>query len=305
MVAALWAASSLWKTMQPDLIHAHSCFPAGFLAVLLGQQRNVPVVITEHTGPFSKLMKSVGRATMARYALSRANTIVPVSRALESEMKTCGISGRFVVVPNPVANECFSQVSPFRPQDSRKRILSVALLSDHKGLQYFLQAMAALRRKGRTDFFLDVVGDGPYRETLERQAAELRLNGLLCFHGLKPRTEVFRFMRACDFLVHPSLNESFGCVIVEAMACGKPVLATRCGGPEEIIVSRTGILVNPANVDQLTSGLEYMLDHLHQYDPETIAGYTRRRFSCKTVGQALDKIFYETTLAYVRNCRVS
>jgi glycosyltransferase involved in cell wall biosynthesis len=112
-------------------------------------------------------------------------------------------------------------------------------------------------------------------------------------------------MRACDFLVHPSLNESFGCVIVEAMACGKPVLATRCGGPEEIIVSRTGILVNPANVDQLTSGLEYMLDHLHQYDPETIAGYTRRRFSCKTVGQALDKIFYETTLAYVRNCRVS
>jgi L-malate glycosyltransferase len=103
-------------------------------------------------------------------------------------------------------------------------------------------------------------------------------------------------MRNCDFFVQPSLQETFGVVYIEAMACGKPVIATNAGGPEEIVSDETGILVPPEDVEALKEAINYMLDNHANYCSEKIAAYARERFSYETVGKLLDKV-YESVLS--------
>ena len=111
------------------------------------------------------------------------------------------------------------------------------------------------------------------------------------FHGTKAKQEVVECMRQCDFLVSPSLFETFGVVIIETLACGKPVIATRSGGPEEILNKETGILVPQKDIDALANAIDYMLSHHGEYSSEKIARYAHEKFSFQAVGHALDEIY--------------
>ena len=93
-------------------------------------------------------------------------------------------------------------------------------------------------------------------------------------------------------MVLPSLYETFGVTLIEAMASGLPVIATRCGGPEELVNKDTGILVEPDNCNALISAINYMIDNLQDYSPELISRYARERFSYKSVGRQFDKVYH-------------
>ena len=125
----------------------------------------------------------------------------------------------------------------------------------------------------------------------EQLTGELKLCDKVTFHGLKPKPAVAEFMRRADLFVLPSLFETFSAPAAEALATGTPVLATRCGGPEEFVVDDVGVLVSPGDADALRGGLDYMLDRLQRYSRRGLSQYARERFSLEVVGAKLHAVY--------------
>ncbi len=291
----LWAMCRVFGRLikegfRPDVIHAHA-YSAAVPAVVVGMRYGIPVVVTEHFSGFPrKLVRGIERLK-AKFAFEHAAVVCPVSEYLSRSIQQMGIRGRFEVVPNVVDPTLFSpEPTAHSRQENKKRLLTVALLTPKKGIPYLLQALATLKEK-RDDFALDIVGDGPNRKDYEELAEELGLASIVTFHGFLPKIDVVEFMRQCDAFVLPSLVETFGVVLIEAMACGKPVIATDIGGPNEIISAEVGMLVPPGDPEALAEAVDYLLDHYHEYDASKIAEYVRSRYSYQAVGQELDGLY--------------
>jgi glycosyltransferase involved in cell wall biosynthesis len=276
----------------PDAIHAH-IFSAGPPAVILGKRYNIPVIITEHMSAFPQRTLSIFKKMMARYAMNRAKIILPVSENLKKHIQHYRINNNFCVVPNTVNTEIFyPSLEPDRGNDDPIKILTVALLAPIKGIPYLLEALHGMR-DNRQRFTLDIIGDGPMRTEYEKIAASFKLNKSVTFHGIKSKQEVADFMRSCDFLVLPSHRETFGVVLAEAMACGKPVIATNVGAVNEIVSKNVGLLIPPSDLDTLRKGIEFMINNYRNYNADKIAAYAREKFGYDSVGYMLDRIYKE------------
>jgi glycosyltransferase involved in cell wall biosynthesis len=228
----------------------------------------------------------------AKFAFEQADLVCPVSEYLKKHIESYGIRARFHVVPNLVDTSLFTPIEKaFTREDNRKRLLLVALLDPKKGVPYLLKALARLKEK-RDDFVLDIVGNGQNRSEYEELASKLGLKDSVHFHGrLETKDEVAEFMERCDVFVLPSLFETFGVVLIEAMACGKPVIATDIGGPNEIVIKEVGELVPPGDSESLAKTIDYMLDHYQEYDSEAIAGYARTRYSYEAVSREWNRVY--------------
>jgi glycosyltransferase involved in cell wall biosynthesis len=281
-----------WK---PDIIHAH-VFTAGTPGVILGKLCRIPVVITEHWDVFLDRKLTFFDRLKARFSMNRAKIILPVSNALKMAIEAYGIKNAFRVIPNAVNTEVFYlMLSDGERVRSKKRVLFVGILTPVKGVPFLLQAVSYLKGQ-RQDFTLDIVGNGTNRLEHEELARTLRVLDIVKFHGLIPKVKVAEFMRACEFLVAPSLHETFGVALIEAMACGKPVIATQGGGSREIVDDRVGILVPPQDFKALAKAINYMLDNYKSYSPEGIAQYAKEHFGYEAIGHKLDRIYGELIL---------
>ena len=277
-----------WK---PDIIHAH-VYSAGVPAIILGKIYKIPVVITEHWSGFPRHVLGKLEILKARFAMNEANIILPVSNQLKDAIKSYHIKNKFKVIPNVVNTEIFYPPA-LRYKRKKKRILLVALLSPIKGVPYLLKALAQIKQK-RQDFTLDIVGDGPNREEYEILTKELGLGEIVKFHGLKSKPEVAEYMRECDFFVLPSLWENLPCVLIESMASGLPIIASRVGGIPEILNKENGILVQSKDITGLYKAIDYMLDHYQYYSKRQISQYAKENFSYRAVGKKLDEIYRRT-----------
>lgn len=291
----LWSMFAAFRKLllegfRPEVIHAH-VYSAGVPAVLIGKRYGLPVVITEHFSGFPRGLVRGFEKLKAKFVFKKASLVCPVSKDLQKHIENCGICARFQMVPNVVDMSLFSPgCDPDKRRGDRKRILLVALLDPRKGVPYLLEALARLREK-RDDFVLDVVGDGPNRAEYEQLSHRLGLKDVVYFHGLKTKQEVAGFMRRCDFFVLPSEWENLPCVLIEALASGLPIIATRVGGIPEMINENVGFLVPPKNANALAEAIDCMLDHYRDYSPATIVRYAHERFSYETVGKRLDEIY--------------
>ncbi len=280
---------------RPDLIHVH-IYDAGAPAVAFGKLNRIPVVVSEHFSSFPR--RTLGRLDLCKawLAFRGADVVIPASHFLQKAIEQCGFRARFEVIPNVVDTTLFFPAPSTRNGNSGdKRILFVGQLEPVKGIPYLLQALSLLHRK-RNDWRLDIVGDGGSRMRYERLAADLKLGDAVAFHGLKTRQEVAELMRQADLFVLSSLAETFSVPAAEALACGIPVLSTRCGGPEEFIVDDVGGLVSSGDAEALFKGLDCMLDNLHRYSHEWICQYARERFSPQCVGAKLHALYQSLTL---------
>jgi len=289
----LWSIFATFRKLlkegwRPDIIHAH-IYSAGVPAVIIGKKYKIPIVITEHWTGFPRHVLNKINILRARFAMNRANIILPVSKDLEEAIKSYGIKNQFKVVPNVVNTEMFYPPSNSK-DNNKKKILFVGLITPQKGVSYLLKALAQLKQK-RQDFILDVVGDGPNRKEYEELTEELGLGDVVKFNGLKTKEEVADFMRKSDFFVQPSLYETFGVTYIEAMACGKPIVATQLPVLQEKINRDIGILVPPKGVKALREAIDYMLDHCRDYSPEKISQYAKDKFSYEVVGKKLHDVY--------------
>jgi glycosyltransferase involved in cell wall biosynthesis len=275
-----------------DLIHAHASFPAALVAMELASELGLPFVVTEHTG--EALRHRLERAEIGRRALGealhRANAIIAVSETVARRLSEAGVPATDVI-PNVVDEDFFTPATNLH--SGTPRAFALARLVDGKGIAQLIAAVALLRR---SDFPLElrIGGDGPRRREWERYAHDLGLDGTVSFLGDLSRGAVREEMRACSCFVLPSESESFGVVCVEALACGRPVVATRSGGPEEIVTERDGVLVPPRDVDSLAEGIRRVLTN--RYDTEAIRAGAVQRFGSAAVTAALEGVYRRVLL---------
>jgi glycosyltransferase involved in cell wall biosynthesis len=128
-------------------------------------------------------------------------------------------------------------------------------------------------------FELVIGGDGPDRQKLEQLAKTLNVTEYCHFVGALNRDQVRERMQSCDVFVLPSLHESFGVVLGEAMACGKPVIATRCGGPEFVVNQETGVLVELAKPQAVADAMTDFIKDRISFDPQAVRNSVVKRFS--------------------------
>jgi glycosyltransferase involved in cell wall biosynthesis len=277
------------KEFIPEIIHAH-VYTAGLPALILGRLYGIPIVLSEHWSKFLLRKLNIFENIFAKSVMNRVDMILPVSNSLKVSLRGQGIKGKFQVVPNVVDTSLFRPGPKNQSKNHEKKILFVGSLNPIKGLPHLFHALSKLRQR-RNDWHLDIVGEGPARKEYERLVAELELTGKIIFQSLRPKHEVAEFMRKADFLVLPSLVETFGVVAAEALATGTPVLSTRCGGPEEFLTDEVGLLIPPGNEDALYKGLNYMLDNLDQYSYHRISEYACELFSPQRLGMLLHTIY--------------
>jgi glycosyltransferase involved in cell wall biosynthesis len=278
---------------RPDVIHVQVYDAAG-PALLIGKLNRIPVVVSEHFSSFPR--KLLGRLDIfkAWLAFRWADAVLPVSRTLQRAIEDYGIRAHFQVIPNAVDSRLFYPAPAPKTEGSRKHILFTGQLAPVKGVPCLLHALSRLAGK-RSDWHVDIVGDGNAREEYQHLAADLRLADRVTFHGIKTRHQVAEFMRRADLFVLSSLCETFSAPAIEALSAGIPVVSTRCGGPEEFITEGVGVLVSPGDADSLAGGLDYMLDHLHRYAPVYLSQYAKERFSLERVGAQLHALYLSVT----------
>jgi glycosyltransferase involved in cell wall biosynthesis len=166
-----------------------------------------------------------------------------------------GVSSRVVeLVENGVDLSLFRRTAPtICRSTSRPRFVFIGALIDWKGVDLLLEASALALRQ--CDFELHIVGDGTMRAALEQQACVLNLKERVVFHGFVPQTDCPGILASCDALVLPSLYECGGAVVLEAMAMGLPVVATKWGGPADYLDETSGILVEPQGRQPFVAGI--------------------------------------------------
>jgi glycosyltransferase involved in cell wall biosynthesis len=292
----IWSVIRAFKRIvergfRPDIIHAH-VYEAAVPAVIIGKLYRIPVVVSEHSSEFPRKRLSRLKIFKAKASFRFAEAVMPVSAFLMSSIKSHGISGRFLLVPNVVDTRLFYPARYKKSGDGVARLLAVSLLDEthNKGFPVLFKGLAELRLQ-REDWHLEVVGDGPARRGYEKMVQELGIVGKVSFCGMKTKGEVAEHMRNSDIFILPSLVETFSVVCAEAMVSGVPVLVTRCGGPEGFVDERMGVMVPTGDSQALCNGLNFMLDNLVHFSSEYISEQSAAMFAPHQVGRRLHKIY--------------
>jgi glycosyltransferase involved in cell wall biosynthesis len=287
--------SILKSGWRPDIIHAH-LFYAGIPAIAIGRLYRIPVVTTEHYIYLPPRIISGWDVIRARIAVGGGKMTFPPTRAYKESLEYYGIKSPSKIIPNVVDTDVFFPSGKVEPHD-KTRILFVGILNSKKNVPSLLRALGKIRER-RSDFHLDIVGDGPSRKECENLVEEMKLVGMVTFHGRKDKMGVATIMRNCDFFTMPSYYEGFGVVYIEAMACGKPVIASNSRGPDEIVNRDVGLLVDPNSLEDIEKSIEHLLNHYQEYDPQKISDYARDNFSYNVVGMQLHQSYIEVIENY-------
>ena len=266
---------------RPDILHAHT-FEAAFPAAALGKHEKIPLVVTEHHSGFQRGNLGFLARHKAKVGLERAHRVLPVCLSLEEAIMRHGIKARFRVIPNAV------DPSVFHPPASAcrsHRLVFVGSLQPLKGLP---ELLAGLARMNDIPWELHLAGVGPQAAEYRELGGRLGLSSRLHWHGAMLKPDLAELLRASRALVLPSRVESLPCVILEAMATGLPVLATRVGGIPEIVDETNGVLIEPRDVDAIEAGIRKLLSR--DFDNEAIA-VRARRFTLAEVGREILEVY--------------
>lgn len=255
---------ALRRARRCDVIYAHYLFPTGAIAALTGTVLRRPWVLTAH-GRDVRNLRSRPVRMLTRPAIRGARGVIAVSRFLAGGLIVEAGINRPVDVINMGVD-----TTRFRPgnrsaarralgvADDTRVVLAVGGLTARKNPLRLLDAVEPLLVE-RPEMRLVYVGHGPLRGDLEREVAERGLEDHVTLTGAVDNATVADWMAACDVLAMPSTVEPLGIVALEAMASGRPVVATKVGGPSEII-GDGGVLIDPLDTDDIRWGIARVLD---------------------------------------------
>lgn len=289
-----WMLEKLYRQAEqqwgrPDVVHVHAC-RIGIEAVWLCQKHRLPLVYTEHYSGLMYEPRGILREQFTR-TLAGAAVAIGVSRALQERMREFRSDVQYT--PNLVDTARFAPA----PVPHEGFVFGVlGNLIPRKHVDVLLRAFAKTELENAR---LRIGGDGPELDRLHKLTSSLRLDGRVDFCGAVPYEDTPAFYNACDCLVSASEAETFGMTLIEALSCGVPVLSTRSGGPESIVVpGQNGWLVPVGDVDALADGLRKMM--CHSFDRTFLREDCFARFGEAAVTRQIGEAYQKAVYGYER-----
>lgn len=295
LLAFTW---KVWRVSSGcDMLHIQ-WVPTIAVALPAKYLRGIPLVVNCRTNPDTPLWRF-----LYRVLLPRADHVVFNSSATEKSTVE--------VIRHPHTSVIGSgiNIAQFRPPADRTpkphsgvfRLVVVARLVEYKGIKYLIRALHQIGSE--INFHLDIFSDGPLRKTLEALSSELSLKDAVTFHGETPREKILECMWGADLFVLPSIldqygrTEGFGAVLLEAMAAGLPVVASRVGGIVDIVNGTNGVLVAPKDVDGLAAAIRDLAENPTRRSQFAAEGYrwVVEKFSDEAMSKAY-KAVYESVV---------
>lgn len=273
----------------PQIIHSHF-ISTGYITARVFQDSKIPLVFTEHYSGMNQKNLSSYHMKLGSETYPRMAKVIAVSQALADNLKDkFGITA--AVAPNVVDFKKFSwQEMPRKISKNNFAFVSVGNLIPSKKMNILISSFHKAF-KDQPNIKLCIFGEGSERKKLEHLINELDLTHQVFLMGLMERSIIAAQMRQSDCFVLVSESETFGLAYLEALACGLPVIATACGGPEEFINDTNGILIPINNGERLVEALKKMYQQIEDYDPKKISEEVKEKFSEKSFTDQLHGIY--------------
>ena len=275
------------KQSKPDIIHAHFTFQ-GYISYDLAKSFHIPLIITEHSSEINKSFIDFKIRKIAKEAYGKADKIVAVSSSLADKIKK-NFDVDCVVIPNIVD---ITKFTIGKESSKLLRFISVGSLKEIKNPLGLLDAFAEIHKE-YPKMLLEFVGDGDLLTELKNRVTLMGLQGSVLIDGSCSREEISKKLQNADAFILLSKGETFGVAYIEAMACGLPVIATTCGGPEDFVSSTNGILVSPGSIDQAVNAMRTMIKEYKNYDHQLIRSIVVKYFSSNEVATKIERLYKE------------
>lgn len=280
----------------PELIHVQVAFPAILYAWWLKLCKRIPYILTEHgLTYYTELKKSI----IDRYvffvvkrAIKKARKVITVSNYLAGQMHTKGVNGTFTVIPNVVPLP--DLLPDIKAPNNIKRILHISTLAEVKNIKGILRAIKQVKDL-RNDFELVILSTHEERIDTATYCKTLGLdeNTVKFKDYIFNTAELTELFLSCNFTLLFSNYETFSIVLAESLWVGRPVITSKCGGPQEFINEQFGLLVEPGDEKSLEEAITKMLDTWNLYDEKKLQEFAHSNFAPKIIGNKLHLIHSE------------
>lgn len=290
IVKSLKYLDDIVKENNIQLIHSHVCYLAGFISALYNKHhKNVHFIITEHSSKVGEYSNHWYNKKIFNFSYRNADRVITVSSSLADELKGLGYAFKSEIIGNVVDTDNY-HINSLPISDNEYRLLFIGLMGDNevKGVQYLLHALKNfIADNSQYKVKLTLAGGGTKLQEYIDMSRKLSIQDYCDFKGTVNKDQISKLIMENDILVSSSIKETFGSVLIEAMAGGKPVLATRCGGPQEFVNDEVGMLVNPKDAKALEDGLLRIIENYDKFDANLIRKYAVENFSYDAIGKKL------------------
>lgn len=285
---------------KPDLIHANVIDRSGYIALLFKLFKRISYVITEHSTPDIDFLRGVTNKTKIPLKLLK-NIVIKNCSFLNVDshpsleyLRKAGFKGNFGVIPNIVElDEKFLSLKQSTKPKENKSAVHISILNKRKNVADVIRATAYIHNDlRRTDYTLNILGEGSEKENLIKLTDKFGvLNKCVFFYGLVSEERKLELLTNSDFHILNSDDEGFSVVTAEAILYGIPVIATKCGGPEDFVNETTGILIERKNIEELKKAIIFMLDNSWKYDKHKLHEFGKSMFSPEVISNETYKAY--------------
>ncbi len=278
---------------KPSINHVNVLSRPGAIALWLKWTTSTPYVITEQWTGYANnnfTHKAKWEQIGSRYIGKEAAGILTVSNSLKSHMQRHGFNNNFYVVGN-IIETIKPEFNP-KPSNGVVKMMAIAVLNDfNKNVSGLIRTFAKVACE-TPNIELHIIGGGPDESMLRELAKETGLyETKIIMYGRTINEFVYEKLPEMDFVVTNSNFETFSISTAEALVNGKPVIVTRCGGPEEFVTEEVGMIIDAAADDQLEKAMHHMIKNYHTYSPRTLYEYAHSNFSYEKVGKHFIEIY--------------
>mgnify|MGYP001229722450 CR=1 FL=1 len=274
---------------KPDIIHGHDIFYGGYLSAMLGTEHHIPSVLTEHSTRYMEGKVILpGQQQILRRTIRQLRSVICVSHALLESLRSYDPTIDGTVIPNLINTDYFS-LGILHP-DAPFTFFAIGSSEPRKRFDMLIDAFHQAF-KSESNVRLKLAGEGSETPQIKAQVSSLGLDNQIDLLGRLNREHVRAEMQQSHVIISGSQHETFGMSLIEALACGKPIVSTASGGPNDIVTPDVGLLVPVDDLQAFSNALRQIRDHYSNYDAQKIREACVARYSESAVVTQIEQVY--------------
>lgn len=278
------------KEGLPDIIYSHY-LKISYNAVSLKNKYHLPLVAIEHWSEINNEILIPEALKIGNSTYHHVDQLICVSESLKQMVKKHFYQDSIVVhnmIAKSFCNSNFDSIT-----NKKIKFVATGSLIHRKGFDLLPKAFSLLNLPNE-QWELTIIGEGKEYENLTQQIHSTSLQNNIHLVGIKTKEQIAEILKNSSIFLLPSRNENFSVAVLEALACGLPVIASICGGIRECINEKNGLLFPVDDVEKLSQSILYAAQHIDKYDRKAIAEDCQARFAPEVIAKQLTQIFEDT-----------